>query len=211
MNRESYDRRPPPSIFDRREDMHRYRGLGETTLLRGEPIDLEWAGWRSNTHHLQQAGWEFAESRRIAYDRMEESWLLQMRHPQLGLSGMNHSIHRISFSHRMRYRGAPVHLTVELGAPYVVSERRPVDMVAVDTQPHTYTIPRQYDLYHMPYFRPIESKNDIYLGEASVQELMDMALQKQLPNQEEVRKQIEMQHKREEYRAQTAARLIMVA
>jgi len=65
------------------------------------------------------------------------------------------------------------------------------------------------DLYDAPYFQPIGEGKEIFLKEASVDEIMQIALDKQEPEQAEIR----ARKKREEWKrgGQTKARLIMVA
>lgn len=61
--------------------------LGEQRIL-SRPHPIHFAGWRSDTFTLQQAGWEFSAAQREDMDAVG----LAFRHPQLGLKGLTNTI-----------------------------------------------------------------------------------------------------------------------
>lgn len=219
MSRRPYDEGPYPWTPDR--DFHRYTGRGPVSTVRGRPIDLEWAGWRSDTHTLQRHGWEFAESRNCNPYTLGEDWELQMRHPGLGVAGMTGRQcipTRQRMMHDWEHGNAPIHLHVDIGMPYMIQEHMsPIRMeesfIGVDTRPYYTEVRSPYNLYHMPYFRPIGNSKEIFLKEASVAEIMQIALDKQEPEQAEIRARQRQERDRAEYRrgGEEKARLIMVA
>jgi hypothetical protein len=176
-------------------------------------------GWRSNTAELQHMGWEFAESRNNHNGGYEEQWHLAMRHPGLGISGMSTRNNRISFGSRTRNRGdygPPVHLTVELGMPYMVTEMQPMQFIPVDCKPEFMEIRSPSDLYYMPYFQPMGDVKDIFLKSATVEEIMQIALDKQEPHQAELRIKRMEDQRRNEYRdaqsgGELKARILLAA
>ena len=56
--------------------------------IQSRPHRIHFAGWRSDTFTLQQAGWEFSACQRIEFDEIG----LAFRHPQLGLRGVTSTI-----------------------------------------------------------------------------------------------------------------------
>lgn len=205
----STQNRPFPWNMD--DYRHRDRS-GPIEILRGAPIDLEFCGWRSNTHILQQHGWQIAESRNFNNLRYEDEWHLAIRHPMLGASGMSNKPLKISRMHRT-FHGPDIHLHIDIGLPYMVARMEQMNFLAVDTRPVWETIDRPSDLYHMPYFRPVGEDKDIYIERASVEEILQIALDKQMPNQAEIRARRLAEKRRDDYRNQDeiAARLVMVA
>lgn len=208
----------PPNPWMDERDRHRHMGMGPIHMLRGRPLELDWMGWRSNTAELQHMGWEFAESRQDDNYRREENWHLAMRHPGLGISGMSTHNNRISFGSRQRNRdeyGPPVNLTVDLGMPYMVTEMMPMQFIPIDARPQMMEIPRPSDLYYMPYFQPMGDVKDIFLKAATVEEIMQMALDKQEPHQAELRAQRMQDQRRSEYResqgGELKARILLAA
>lgn len=51
--------------------------------IMSRPITIRWAGWESDTHRLQQNGWEIAASQDVAAARMR----IALRHQRYGLRG----------------------------------------------------------------------------------------------------------------------------
>ena len=53
------------------------------------PIGVVWAGWESNTHRLQQGGWELA----VEYDPHQDMYRLMIHSHQGALYGMSNATH----------------------------------------------------------------------------------------------------------------------
>ena len=86
--------------------------------------------------------------------------------------------------------------------------------VSVDTTPYFIrdeTV-REIDLYREPYFRPIDDGKEIFIREATVQEILQVALDKQEPEMTRIREARRAEAKREEYRigGRLAAKIIAV-
>ena len=183
--------------------------------LRGGPIPVSFLGFESTTLRLQQAGWQIAES----YDPDRQETRLAIRHYNGRVAGISNTISRHSLDTRVfcqRYGNPYLNeqpLIVELhiasvlnvcinGAPFPVF--RPVD-----ASPRYEDISIN-DLWHQPYFRPIADGKEIYLKEASMDEILTMALEKQEPEQARIRAAKAAMERREAYRQKATASLILV-
>jgi hypothetical protein len=174
-------------------------------FIRGRPIPLDFLGWRSDTLTLQHAGWQFAE--RIGHDSY--SMRLRFRHPEYRISG-EAAMDGLAWEH-LRYDDLTPTMRVSMGMPYVVSHSHTENWVPVNTEPAMERHYNRHDLMDAPYFRPVEEGKEIFIREASIDEVLQIAMDKQAPQQAEIRARRRAEAKREQYRAEkTAARLIMV-
>ena len=106
---------------------------GETHIL-SRPHPIYWAGWRSDTRTLQQAGWEFSASQREDLDEVG----LAFRHPNLGLRGVTNTIPAYVYAQMHDHHEGPVfhvawmtdaHVQVQtVHIPEWASACSPVDM-----------------------------------------------------------------------------------
>ena len=202
----------PPNPWDDPRDMHRHRGRHPMVVERGYPLDVEFLGWRSNTYELQHHGWEIAESIAPSYEGLGERWSIAIRHPEHGVSGMSQIIR----THQSYYRESnrmPVTVEMDIGLPYMMTTMEPIRYAPVDTTPYMMEVRRPQDLFHMPYFQPLGEGKEIFLKKASVEEIMQIALDKQAPEQAEIAARRRVEKNRAEYRrgGTTAAKLILVA
>lgn len=182
--------------------------------LRGRPLDIDFLGFRSDTYRLQQAGWQFAEERSEYRDEIR----IAIRHPEHRISGMSGPVTRGQvFTYiRRDWDRRPDTVRIELAIQYMIHEHPRCTcnarFVPVDTTP-SYEVFGADDLYDMPYFKPIDEGKEIFLRKASVEEIMQIALDKQEPEQARIRASRQADRKREEYNrgGTTKAKLIMVA
>jgi hypothetical protein len=177
----------------------------EVPFIRGRPIPLAFLGWRSDTLTLQHAGWQFAE--RVGYGPY--SMRLRFRHPEYRIAG-EAAIDGLVWE-RLRNEDTAPTLKVSMGMPYVISHSHMENWIPVNTEPTIERTYRRHDLMDAPYFRPVEEGKEIFIREASIDEVLQIAMDKQAPQQAEIRARRRAEAKREQYRAEkTAARLIMV-
>lgn len=181
--------------------------------LRGEPLRIDFLGFRSDTYALQRAGWEIAEER----SHYDHTFRIAIRHPAHKMSGMSQPIRWRAGYVPDRMRGLIVFM--ELAIQFMITkyeqpEHHPM-FFPVDTTPayETFEQPVLQDLYDMPYFRPIDEGKEIFLRKASVDEIMQIALDKQEPEQARIRAARSAEQRREDYArgGTTKAKLIMVA
>ena len=185
-------------------------------MLRGRPLDVEFLGFRSDTYRLQRAGWQIAESR----DPHCDEFRIAIRHPEHRMSGMSRSQ---TFRWRRQMMGGlptdydrGITLHFDLAIQYMIHRTDDVNhhpmFFPVDATP-VYEEIRREDLYDMPYFRPIDEGKEIFLRKASVDEIMQIALDKQEPEQARIRAARQAEQKREDYKrgGTTKAKLIMVS
>jgi len=184
-------------------------------FVRGRPLDIDFLGFRSDTFRLQQEGWEIAEERDS--HRMD-SFRIAIRHPAQRLSGMSKPYERGQLFHYQQYAhdhygACPIQLTVSIAVQYHIqaNEHTVPHFIPVDATPYEDRI-YSYDLFEQPYFRPLDEGKEIFLREATVSEIMQIALDKQEPEQAEIRARRTQEAKRENYNrgGTTRAKLIAV-
>lgn len=109
----------------------------------------------------------------------------------------------------------PITLQIDIAIQYMVQSfeaNRHMNFFPVDATPVYEGTMAECDLYDMPYFRPIDEGKEIFLRKASVDEIMQIALDKQEPEQARIRAARQAEQKREDYRrgGKTEAKLILV-
>lgn len=155
-------------------------------FIQSRPHEVFWAGFRSNTFQLQQAGWEFAADQ--SYERDEIR--MAMRHREFGMYGITSGIP--GYMYADMHPNAPACFDVvrltdrEMKFHYVpndimtwLPEASPVDM-----RP---TI--QYETKDIEDFKifacPLVRTNEVIVDPNSVPELMDRILELQDPARKE--------------------------
>ena len=178
----------------------------DTGALESPPIELHWNGWRANTHDLQHHGWQFACNEYNEPHHMGVVFELAFRHNEVGCSGRTRMMMdrdrdrgRGLYDPRIRHdamymqdRGRPRHMVidVDMAGTFNVVERQFANYYPVDMRPDYYPEQDQYvPLHRLPIFRRIQ-KEGIYLHEASMNEVLKFALDKQAPRQKEIRSEI---------------------
>lgn len=175
--------------------------------LRGRrsPPQVEWLGWGADLRDLQRHGWQIAEQvvprpHHYHYHYQDREVHLRFHHPEVNVVGTS----GIRSGHRSRtepWEFMHLHIAMahEIRVQTLDSAPR---YAAVDVE----DISMREDVINgdCTYFRPIEGK-DILLKKASMDEILDIALSKQVPEQDRIRQEM----KDRERRGQTAARLIL--
>lgn len=154
------------------------------------PVPVRWAGWRSDTLALQQAGWQLSVWEDMAYGRMQ----LAMKHETLQLRGLSH---KLDWDHNLTRIGGPhYHNDFEdrpfeigfmasqimqrvVGAGMEWTHFRPID---AQPQLCTSEIRTLDDLAHFAV--PLVRTQEVIVADESVEELMQRILAKQQPLRE---------------------------
>lgn len=167
--------------------------------LLSDPIELYFCGWKSDTYTLQDNGWEISVKEDFQCRRMA----LALRHKASGLRGLSDTLdwdfYRFRMSRDPRYSKNGVRerypiFNCRLASDIIIQHKDIgpdiVEFNPIDARPMfaSSVINSLDDLSH---FRKIEVPgNEIFLKNASMQEIMEMALSRQEPAQERIRKQM---------------------
>ena len=169
---------------------------GQTDIrFLNQPVKLWWAGWETDTLKLGREGWQISAHQDIRHDQMQ----IAIKHPKANIQGitfMESFAYRDWINGRGGFASAPVSLRFELmgqeirihqmGSP-AVREFRPIDYRPRYDDAWQSKITTLDDFAH---FETIveEAQHEIYLHEANISQILDMALQVQAPQQEQIRK-----------------------
>lgn len=154
-----------------------------------QPIRLHWAGWESDTFTLQRAGWQLAAEQDV-YDNALQVFL---KHPMLKTTGISD---RIEFKYLQDYRFGKdyfrnIVLNCNLSSGHMIYETSLPSIAAVqaiDATPSFIEIQRMR-LEDAEFFRTIDTNiQQVTLEKATLAEVLDFALQKQKPRQDEIRR-----------------------
>jgi len=169
----------------------------DKSRILSQPIRLFWNGWESSTYALQRCGWEISAAEDIERMRMG----IAFRHKEMNIRGMSEmtdfdffeSRHRDMYQSTDTNQHAPkfnckiaMDLIIQIhDASVGVHPFNPVD-----ARP-TYAMQniKATHLDDLAHFKRIDG-NDIFLKKASMQDILNMALEKQEPRQEQIRKQM---------------------
>ena len=152
----------------------------------GRPIEVFWAGWRSDTYTLQRSGWQISANQDVLQSRLQ----LAIRHEASGLLGLTEVSdweYRYDF-HRppatrvyLQAMGKPVYLNIS-PSPYAIDWAKhfqPIDATPQLTWNETRSLE---DLFH---FAPAACENELFVSQASVPDLLDRIITLQQPAREE--------------------------
>jgi hypothetical protein len=109
----------------------------EHPRLLSRPMGVEWAGWRTDTHRLQQAGWELA----VEFEIYRHTYRLLMRHRMMRLHALTDALsleNHIQRDYNLNLANVPVFNVIGV-APSIETLRVPdVSFTAfqqIDAQP----------------------------------------------------------------------------
>lgn len=147
------------------------------------PLQVEWAGWRTDTYRLQQAGWTLNAEQDYFQNRMR----LAMRHEGMSLMAMScyTDFHFERYARDPMARDYPLFVMQAMGREVNIHEHGRIDrdfmFAPVDAQPcmTTHKITRLEDLAH--FAAPLVRCNEVIIPEESVPELMERILKLQQP------------------------------
>lgn len=160
--------------------------------LLNRPVRVQWAGWETDTYQLGCAGWEISAQQDIHYNSMR----IAINHPTIRVQGIS-NVDTFMFQDMMEGRCNPV-LPVVLRfetmqhVVNVQSMKSPgIDFYAVDHMPRMVEqqIESLNDFANFGTAREMP-KHEVYLHEANMNQILEMALQQQEPEQERIRSEI---------------------
>lgn len=157
-------------------------GYGRRHIL-SKPIKIRWAGWESNTLSLQNAGWEISAQEMIGSYKLR----IAIRNTKLRAQGISDEINFDYFEYRdFPYMDVGI-MSMDLSQNIVVTRPISADIFeAVDARP-MYT-DNKLTLDDFAYFKKVNHNvQDIFLKEASMQDILQLALERQEPKQTEIR------------------------
>lgn len=167
--------------------------------LLSPPIEFYWGGWRADSRRLASEGWEFT----VEQNPMDMDYIIALRNTALKMKGISNRIDYNTMMHhsRMQRSEHPIGpIPIQMGSDLLIDPGRifhPVDMLntkwgSVD---ELKTIdPVSIDMFFARQ-KPTPIDKQIILDKLSMQEVLKLALNKQGPTQERIRKEM-MQRKR---------------
>jgi hypothetical protein len=155
--------------------------------IQSRPHEIHFAGWRSNTFALQQAGWEFTAQQHIEYDGIG----LAFRHPQLGLRGVTNVLPSM-FYEELRHddRGAIFNVAWMTDAQVRVREYQMPEFIThgqmepVDMRPQIVEVKDFDDMVRFAGVTLVRT-NEIIVDPDDVSAMMDRILELQQPERRE--------------------------
>lgn len=180
------------------------------------PVKLHWAGWESNTHALQRAGWQISVAEYPDSYNMNESIRIALRH-----EGGAHGYGMMNFDHmaymdplrnpwdNMDLRHMSVRMTLGrdinfqyMGTPAMdVKDFRPIDAVPAMQD---IEIKRMSDFKIFRYLPQVTERNEIIVPELSMDDMLNRILEMQGPKQKELRAKIIADREGMEYQRRMA-------
>jgi hypothetical protein len=159
-----------------------------------QPVNIRWLGWETDTYRLQDAGWELSAQEDIPRQQMA----IAMRHKTANIRGICESINWDYFRReRDIYVGRSMStFRANLAMDFIVNYHQAGmtfdDFNPIDARPMYQDINMEKrSLDDLAHFRKLEkAKDEIFLKPASMEEILDMALKQQEPNQEAIRKEM---------------------
>jgi len=174
--------------------------------LLNRPIKLHWAGWETDTYQLAQHGWQISADQNLRMNQM----MIAINHPKGGIRGMT-GIEEWHFQ-RIMQEGAHATLPTSLKFDHIAKDiwvrtttPGDFDFHAIDPVPRyeqNMIIQKLEDLAHFATVGE-QSKNQLYLEEASIDQILEMAITKQTPDQERIRAEMLHRQEMQEYKRGT--------
>lgn len=158
--------------------MSTYSDLGPRMMAR--PVEVHWAGWRSDTYSLQQAGWELS----MDQDYRRNYMRMVIRHQEHGLIGQTNNIpieHLIA-GREPYYLHAPRHVwqMQHMGRTIMVNDIAAyANFKAVDATPYL-EMKQPQSLEDLVPFPGVTTRSEmLVLPSASVDDLLREILERQ--------------------------------
>jgi hypothetical protein len=162
--------------------------------LLSPPIEFYWAGWRADSRRLATEGWEFT----IEENPMDWSYYVALRHEAARIKGISAQIsHRYLMDRsRIEQSQKPIGpIPVQLASDLKIDPGRvfhPVDMLNTkwESMDTLKTIdPVSIDMFFARQ-KPTPIDKQILLDQLSMDQVLKLALEKQQPTQERIRKEM---------------------
>jgi hypothetical protein len=158
-----------------------------------QPVRLHWMGWETNTYELERNGWELSAHQDMHRGQMA----LAIRHSEMQVRGMSEFMQDWDFRRSMNIYDDPRSWPV-LGCKLANDLRITTHQAGtseyafhpIDARP-MYSESRIQSLDDLAHFRKLEKPgNEIFLKKASMADILEMALSRQEPKQEQIRKEM---------------------
>lgn len=157
------------------------------------PIRLEWAGWQTDTFRLGQMGWQISAEQDIQYNQIR----LAINHPKMEVQGLTmvDTFYFRDISEGRVNSSLPVMLQFEIMGKQIYLKNMQdanVAMHPVDWRPQI----TEMNIQSLSDFANFSTagiempKHEVYLHEANIDQILEMALVKQEPDQERIRQEM---------------------
>lgn len=196
-------------------------------LFGGEPIKLRWGGWVSDTYILQREGWKFhaeeeyqpeysAHRVRLAVTSPDGYVIIAgnliIRRSDLLLGHPHHRDHMIDslqYAYGSMFDRRPIEMQQFTSRDvFRYTEREDIDswnnLTAVDVMSTTWANERQIYMGDFKFLKQISGtpETQIFIPEATVDDLFNQILKIQYPQQQEIKKGLIMPEKKQILQAQ---------
>jgi hypothetical protein len=163
------------------------------SVLLSAPIEIFWKGWRADTAGLQRAGWSISAHEN--YQRQEMR--LALESPCKTFVGITHleahTYRRFMLDHHPHPFRVDTQLEVAQMAPEIRVHSASLgmpEMYPINAEPRIASM-SEVSLRDIAHFQKVQTaKNEVFLKEASMEQILEMALKKQEPTQKEIRQRI---------------------
>lgn len=185
--------------------------------LASQPWKLHFAGWETDTYRLQQNGWQLSAIQDPMYDAMQ----IAFQHPEYRIRGISSKINHYDARSYMgfggmrdgpRYMEAHAHLASDFVSQTYFAA--PMDRFKpIDAEPQIMDM-RQMMSQNMVFAPNLARTQEIIVPEHSVDDLLNMMLDRQAANRAElIRKRVRQQGEMIDFqpRTQVHAQIVSIA
>lgn len=170
--------------------------LTNTHFVQSPPMRVEWAGFQSDTYTMQRCGWEIS----ISDNEYNLAITLAVRHKESGLYGLSRQVDKTCIANFIRHSSLTSIVFIIDRLAYDIRYSGEVEtireyfssFVPVDATPRIVEMDfqdvsiRDFKIFHEV---NIDAK-EVYLRHASLEEVLELALQKQAPMQDRIRRKM---------------------
>ena len=174
-----------------------YRDYGYDKYLASQPMKLHFAGWETDTYRLQQHGWQLSAVQDPFYPAMQVAF----QHPEYRIRGISGKIDHYEARSFMgpggpregfRYLEAPAQLATDF-VTHTTSVAPFSKFQPIDAEPQIMDM-REMMSRNMVFAPNLARTQEIIVPEHSVDDLLNMMLDKQAANRAElIRKRVRQQ------------------
>lgn len=152
-------------------------------------IELHWAGWTSDTFKLQRAGWNFSARQDPINDMLE----FMLRHKQYKMYGQSYAtgFHQY-YSENSMMGNSFRHIDIALASDFIMYGMNERDFAPIDVTPKPYFLDlKPTRMSDLKIFKELNvDAQQILLNKASMSEILNVALSRQAPMQDEIRERM---------------------
>lgn len=192
-----------------------YNGFPDRYLA-SQPWKLHFAGWETDTYRLQQNGWQLAASQDPRYNCVQ----IAFKHPEYNIRGISDRVDMYAARARTNlsmYGQDMIEVRAQLASDFVThtaSLGAPMtSFQPIDAEPQIYRMTHRMS-EHMVFAPNLARTQELIVPEHSVDDLLNMMLDKQAANRAElIRKRIRQQGDRYDFgeRTHVHAQIVSIA